>query len=181
VSKVKKSISVDAPVDVVYGAWRNFENFPQFMGNIEEVRVLHSGRSHWKAKGPLGAAAEWDAEMTLDEPNNAIGWRSIGGDRSGVDTAGRVSFRPQEHRTEVDVTIEYTAPGGLVGEAVTKFFANPERQIEDDLRRFKETIERGGDRSGFRYGVADHDGAYGASMGSAVTSDPDRQPRHDDR
>jgi uncharacterized membrane protein len=175
-SKVKKSISVDAPVDVVYGAWRNFENFPRFMGNIEEVRVVDGGRSHWKAKGPLGAAAEWDAEITLDEPNNAIGWRSIGGDRSGVETAGRVNFRPREAAsTEVDVTIEYAAPGGLVGEAVTKIFSNPERQIEEDLGRFKETIEKGVELSGFRYGVPPASGGgYGGSMGGATQSDLDR-------
>jgi uncharacterized membrane protein len=173
-SKVKKSISVDAPVDVVYGAWRNFENFPRFMGNIEDVRVVNGGRSHWKAKGPLGAAAEWDAEITLDEPNNAIGWRSVAGDRSGIETAGRVNFRPQASSTEVDVTIEYAAPGGLVGEAVTKIFSNPERQIEEDLGRFKETIEKGVELSGFRYGIAGTEGGFGGSMGGATQSDLDR-------
>jgi uncharacterized membrane protein len=174
VTKVKKSISVDAPVDVVYGAWRNFENFPQFMGNIEEVRVVDGGRSHWKAKGPLGASAEWDAEITLDEPNNAIGWRSIGGERSGIETAGRVNFCAREDCTEIDVTIEYAAPGGLVGEAVTKIFSNPEHQVEEDLGRFKETIEKGVELSGLRYGVAGANGGYGGSMGGATQSDLDR-------
>ena len=75
-SKVKKSVTVQAPVDIVYRAWHNFENFPNFMSNIDEVRVVNGGRSHWKAKGPLGSSAEWDAEVTMDKPNEAIGWRS---------------------------------------------------------------------------------------------------------
>jgi uncharacterized membrane protein len=108
----------------------------------------------------LGASAEWDAEITLDEPNNAIGWRSIGGERSGIETAGRVNFRPQGTSTDIDVTIEYEAPGGLVGEAVTKIFSNPERQVEEDLDRFKQTIERGVELSGMRYGL------QGGSMGA---------------
>jgi uncharacterized membrane protein len=173
-TKVKKSISVDAPVDVVYGAWRNFENFPQFMGNIHEVRVVDGGRSHWKAKGPLGASAEWDAEITLDQPNDAIGWRSIAGDKSGVETAGRVNFRPHDDCTDIDVTIEYAAPGGLVGEAVTKIFSNPERQVEEDLSRFKETIEKGVELSGLRYGVPGTADGYGGSMGGATQDDLDR-------
>ena len=55
---VKKFITVEAPVDVVYRAWRNFENFPRFMDNIEEVRMSDGVLSHWKAKGPIGTAAE---------------------------------------------------------------------------------------------------------------------------
>src|SRR5689334_5976279 len=139
-TKVKKSLTVDAPVDVVYAAWHNFENFPSFMSNIEEVRVVGGGRSHWKAKGPLGANAEWDAEVTMDEPNQAIGWRSIEGNRT-VKTAGRVNFKDAGDATELDVTIEYDAPGGLVGEAVAKVFSNPERQVEEDLERFKQMME----------------------------------------
>lgn len=46
VPKVKKSVSVAAPVDLVDRAWHNFENFPAFMSNIEEVRVVGGGRSH---------------------------------------------------------------------------------------------------------------------------------------
>ena len=88
-TKVKKEVTVRAPLDIVYQAWHNFENFPRFMANIEDVRVVSGGRSHWKAKGPLGSSAEWDAELTLDEPNRAIGWRSIG--KSSLTTAGRVT------------------------------------------------------------------------------------------
>ena len=70
--KVEREVVVQAPVDIVYRAWHNFENFPKFMDNIEEVRVVGNGRSHWKAKGPLGSDAEWDAETTLDEHNKAL-------------------------------------------------------------------------------------------------------------
>ena len=145
--KVKKDIQVQAPVGLVYRAWHNFENFPRFMDNIDDVRVVSGGRSHWKAKGPLGSAAEWDAEMTLDEPDRAIGWRSIEGN-SSVKTAGRVNFEPLGDGTRVEVTIEYDAPGGVVGEAVTKLFADPERQVEEDLARFRDTIEKGAALSG---------------------------------
>jgi uncharacterized membrane protein len=139
--KVKKSVSVAAPVDIVYETWRNFANFPSFMSNIEEVRVVSGGqRSHWKAKGPLGMNAEWDAEVTLEEPRRAIGWRSIEGERN-VKTAGRVNFEDTGDRTVVEVTIEYDAPAGPLGDAVAKIFSDPERQVEDDLMRFKEMME----------------------------------------
>jgi uncharacterized membrane protein len=167
-SKVKKNITVQAPVDVVYAAWHNFENFPNFMSNIEEVRVVGNGRSHWKAKGPLGTDVEWDAEVTLDEQNEAIGWRSIEGNRT-VKTAGRVNFRPKQDATEVEVTIEYEAPGGVAGEAVAKIFANPERQVEEDLAQFKEIIEQSAEL-GMRRDSAGGS-RYGGSMGGMTEGD----------
>lgn len=162
--KVKRNITVNAPVDLVYRAWHNFENFPAFMDNIERVRVVSGGRSHWKAKGPLGRDAEWDAEITLDEPNEAIGWRSIEG-KSSVKTAGRVNFREAGPSTELDVTIEYDPPAGVVGDVVTQIFSNPEKQVEEDLARFKEMMERGQELSGLRF---DEVGTRGQELGGSM-------------
>ena len=163
-TKIKKETTVAAPVDIVYGAWHNFENLPRFMHNLEEVRVVSGGRSHWKAKGPLGISTEWDAEMTLDEPNKAIGWRSIRG--TSLATAGRVNFAQVGSGTRVEVTIEYAAPAGPLGEIVAKIFANPDRQVESDLERFKMAIESGAEASGFTYGA--RGSASGATLGGSM-------------
>lgn len=40
--------------------------------------------------------------------------------------------------------IEYDAPAGAVGNVVSKVFANPDAQVEEDLQRFKEAIESNG-------------------------------------
>jgi uncharacterized membrane protein len=171
--KVEDEIAVAAPVDAVYGAWHNFENFPKFMENIHEVRVVSGGRSHWKARGPLGSTAEWDAEMTLDKPNEAIGWRSIEGN-SAVKTAGRVNFEPQGDTTKVHVILDYEAPAGALGNVVAKIFADPEQQMKDDLRRFKETIEKGWELSGFSYGEGQTSASgetLGGSMGPTTADD----------
>ncbi len=168
--KVKKQITVDAPIDIVYRAWRNFENFPRFMDNIEAVQVESETRSHWKAKGPLGTAAEWDAEITLDEPERAIAWRSIEG--SSTKTAGLVSFGGHAVSTDIEVTLEYEAPGGMLGETVAKIFADPERQIVEDLALFKEIIERGVEMSALHLFDGSHGAdALGSSMGATTEAD----------
>jgi ribosome-associated toxin RatA of RatAB toxin-antitoxin module len=142
-TKIKKEATIEAPVTQVYAAWRNFENFPYFMKNIEEVSSTSDTMSHWKAKGPLGMNAEWDAEITLDEPNEAIGWRGIQG-ASPVINSGRVNFKEDgANRTCLDVTIEYAAPGGIVGDLAAKIFSNPEKQVEEDLARFRDCIAGG--------------------------------------
>src|SRR5688572_29673997 len=61
--------------------WRNFENLPRIMTHLESVRVIDDRRSHWvaKANSAGGKRFEWDAEITVDEPNRRIAWRSLPG------------------------------------------------------------------------------------------------------
>ena len=63
-ARVEREIVVQAPPDTVYQVWHNFENFPGFMRNVEEVRPMGAGRFHWRAHGAPGFDAEWDAEIT---------------------------------------------------------------------------------------------------------------------
>jgi uncharacterized membrane protein len=147
--KVERDVVVQSPADTVYQVWRNIENMPQLMSNIERVDELTGNRSHWIAKGPLGQDAQWDAEITADEPGRLIAWRSLEGPDSPVRTEGRVQFVSIGDATRVHVALEYEAPGGTLGDIVTKIFANPEKQVEEDLQRFKERMEdvAGYDRS----------------------------------
>jgi uncharacterized membrane protein len=111
------------------------------MDNIEEVNPYGDGRSHWRARGPLGLPAEWDAEITRDLPGRQIAWQSIESSDGNVKTEGCVDFDGQGGSTRVHVTLGYEAPGGLVGDLAATIFANPERQLEEDLLRFRDGIE----------------------------------------
>ena len=171
-SEVKKSITVEAPVDVVYRAWHNFENFPRFMDNIEEVRVASEGRSHWKVKGPLGTAPEWDAEITLDEPEKSIGWRSIEG--SSTKTAGRVDFTGRNTRTDVAVTPNMRLPLASSETPLPGSSPISERQVDEDLHRFKEIMEQNVELSALNtFSPADNDASPGKfdRRGDAVRED----------
>ena len=116
------------PRDELFQYWRRFENLPRFMDNLESVTMLDGRRSHWVAKGPLGARVEWDAEIHNEIPDELLAWRSLPG--SEVDQAGSVHFTPAEGGgTEVRVVLRYTVPGGKVGDAVAHLLgSDPERQ-----------------------------------------------------
>lgn len=161
---IEREVVVQAPADSVYQIWRNFENFPTLMSNIEEVREIGYGRSHWRAKGPFGRDGEWDAEITRDEPGRAIAWQSIDSVESNVHTSGSVQFESLGDATRVRVALAYDTPGGGIGEVVTKLFANPERQVEEDLTRFKEQVERGGDYMRTTEKVVGHDAAAAGTV-----------------
>ena len=139
-TRVEASVVVAKPVAEVYDFWRDFERLPKFMDHLVDVDTTTDGQSHWVAKGPMGLKVEWDAEITKDEPNKVIAWQSLRG--ADVDTAGSVHFRQVGGGTEVRVNLKYDPPGGRLGTAVAKLFGeNPQRQIEEDLQRFKRVIE----------------------------------------
>lgn len=140
---VEKSINVNAPQDVVFGLWFNFENFPKFMSNVLEVRKISEGLSHWKVAGPAGIPVEWDAEITRVIPNEMIAWKSVEG--STIANAGYVLFEPNnDGSTEVTVRISYNPPAGAIGHAVATIFgADPKTEMDADLLRMKTLLETG--------------------------------------
>ncbi|HUS15005.1 MAG TPA: SRPBCC family protein [Chloroflexia bacterium] len=141
---VKKVVTIDRSPAELYSFWHNFEQLPRFMRHLEAVQVTGPGRSHWVAKGPAGKTVEWDAEITDDQPNERIAWRSLEG--ADVPNAGSVRFTPATggRGTWVQVELEYDPPGGKAGALVAKIFGEePEKQVYDDLRAFKQVMEVG--------------------------------------
>ena len=148
-AKIEKSLEVDVPVRTAYNQWTQFEEFPQFMEAIDEVRQLDDTHLHWVASFG-GRRHEWDAEITEQRPDAVVAWRSI----DGKGNAGVVRFRPiDENRTEITVEMEWEAEG-LV-EQLGSALGSDERRVEGDLERFKELIERRGVESGAWRGQVD--------------------------
>jgi uncharacterized membrane protein len=142
--QVTKAITINRPVNEIYGFWRNFQNLPRFMDHLESVQVLDDRRSRWKAKAPAGTTVEWEAEINEDRPDQLISWRSL--PDATVTNAGAVRFSPApgNRGTEIIVDMRYDPPGGIIGAAFAKLFGEePNQQVEDDLRRFKQVIETG--------------------------------------
>jgi uncharacterized membrane protein len=141
---VKAAVTVRRSREDVYRFWHDFHNLPTFMGHLESVQVTGEGRSRWKAHGPAGRSVEWDAEVIDDRPNEMIAWRSIDG--AGIDNQGSVRFltAPGDRGTEIHVSLDYSAPGGPLAVAVAKMLGEePQQQVKDDLRRFKQVVETG--------------------------------------
>jgi uncharacterized membrane protein len=133
-------VVVEALVSRVYDYWRNLENLPNFMTNVEDVRATGPGMTHWRIKGPLGMKVEFDAQTTQEEENRALGWNSVDG---SVNTSGQVRFQELgPERTRVEVTMNYAdPPGGRVGEVGSRIVSNPQVMVDQDLYNFKEIIE----------------------------------------
>ena len=138
---VRKTISVDAPVEKVFAFWTDYQNFPRFMHHVREVQVRED-MSHWVVAGPAGVPVEWNARLVEVEPNTFLRWRSVFG--SAVKHEGFVRFDPNGGGTRVTVQLRYVPPGGAFGHAVASLFgADPKSEMDADLMRMKSMIETG--------------------------------------
>ena len=140
--RIEQAVTIERAPAELFDFWRHFDNLPRFLDNLESVTMLDEGRSRWVAKGPLGMRVEWEAEVHNEIPEELIAWRSLPG--SDVDQAGSVHFSSAPGGTEVRVILRYAAPAGPLGDALAHVLGeDPDRQIEDDLRRFKQVMEAG--------------------------------------
>jgi uncharacterized membrane protein len=141
-ANVEKSIEVEAPVNVVYNQWTQFEEFPRFMEGVREVRQLDDKRLLWRADIG-GKDVEWQAEIFDQVPDRRVAWRSTTGRPNG----GSVTFEPLgANRTRVTVDLTYDPEG--VSENLGDALGFVSRRVNGDLERFKEFIESRGVETG---------------------------------
>jgi uncharacterized membrane protein len=133
---VRQSVTVNVPVRSAYDQWTQFEEFPSFMGGVEQVEQLADQRLHWRAQVG-GQAREWYAQITEQVPDQRIAWRSSGGKRND----GIVRFEPLADdvtRIDVEMLIEPNGVAELAGSAL----GLPDRRVKADLARFRDLIEK---------------------------------------
>jgi len=141
---IEKSITIGVSPNELYKFWRNFENLPQFMDDLESVTPLDGNRSHWVAKGPGGAKVEWDAEIYNEAEGEFIAWRSL--PDADVTNAGSVHFEeaPGGRGTYLKVVLNYNPPGGKAAQLFAKLFGKePGQLVDSNLRRLKQLLEAG--------------------------------------
>jgi HSP20 family molecular chaperone IbpA len=153
-ARIQQSIEVAVPLHTAYNQLTQFEDYPRFMQDVEQVRQLDDTHLHWHARMG-GQDLEWDAEITEQVPDSCIAWRNT----TGSLNAGRVDVQPVDQRkTRVTLTMEIE-PGQTMPQ-----LGEPEPElglrVEQDLARFKEFIESRGEETGEWRGEV-HGGAVG--------------------
>jgi len=139
---IEKSIEVEAPLKTVYNQWTQFEDFPQFMTDVEEVRQLDDRHLHWVASIG-GKKKEWDAEIVEQVPDDRIAWRST----SGPANSGVVHFRLKDpDHTVVTLRMNYEPEGAM--ESLGSALGLVSLRVDADLRRFKEFVQVHGTETG---------------------------------
>lgn len=138
----QKSVDVAVPINMAYNQWTQFEDFPEFMADVESVTQIDDRHLHWVVEVG-GFQRSFDTEITEQHPEERIAWRST----EGTEQAGVVTFHKlDDNLTRVTLQMEMEPAGaaetvgektGLVGQVV-----------ERDMKNFKEFIESRGSETG---------------------------------
>jgi uncharacterized membrane protein len=134
-SEYQHAVDVRAPVRVAYNQWTQFEEFPKFMGGVEEIRQITDDTLHWKVD-ISGVTREFDTVIAEQVPDQRVAWTTVDGPKH----AGVVTFHKiDDDTTRVSLQMDYDPQGFLenVGDKVG--FVS--KRLEGDMERFKEFIE----------------------------------------
>lgn len=154
---VSSDIDIDLPIRTVYNQWTQFEDFPAFMGGVEEVKQVDETTLNWRVK-VAGVERDFLAEITEQVPDERVAWKSI----SGPSHAGVVTFhRLDEGKTRVRLQLDWE-PEGFVENAGAALQLD-DAQVAKDLKEFARLLESNGFESGAWRGSVDR-----PSDGSAV-------------
>jgi uncharacterized membrane protein len=150
-SSIVETIEVNVPVRTAYNQWTQFEEFPQFMASVKEIRQLDDKHLHWKAN-VAGEEKEWDVEITEQIPDKRIAWRST----SGVPNGGVATFHKiSDNLTRVAVQMDYQPEGPM--EKLGDAFGAVRMELRGNLQKFKEMMEaRGKETGGWRGSITQH-------------------------
>ncbi len=150
-STIEESIDVAVPVRTAYNQWTQFEDFPQFMEGVEEVRQLDDTTTRWVVE-VAGRRREFKAKVTEQDPDQRVAWSSV----EGSPQAGVVTFhRLGEGLTRVMLQMEVEPEGPA--EKVGDLLGVVKRRAKGDLKRFKEFIEARGEATGAWRGEVEQD------------------------
>ena len=141
---LRETLTINAPAEELYRYWRPLDNLPRFMKHLKAVIRTGPLESHWVAEAPTGRTIEWDARIVAEEEGRHLAWESLPG--SDVIHSGSVRFSPAPggRGTVVEVVLRYEPLSGKLSAALaTLFGGGAQREIKEDLRRFKQLMETG--------------------------------------
>lgn len=139
---IEKTIRIGAPAEQVYELFANYDNFPRFLSNVRDVRDLGNHRSRWVVTGPGGAEFTSTSVLTEHRRPHRLAWESEPG--AQIEQHGSIDLEPFRDSTRVTVRLSYRPPAGRVGHALaTLMGSDPGHQLEADLQRMKQLVERG--------------------------------------
>lgn len=142
---ITRTIAINRTPEEVFAFWQDYENYPNFMEEIESVRISGARLLHWRTKDQNGKITEWDTEISIEKPFSEIAFRSVKDSDVDIAASVRIERATGGRGAFVKMEVDYNPPGGIIGEAYVKLFGeDPEKQIYRALRASKQILETGG-------------------------------------
>ena len=139
---IECQIDIGVPRETVYNQWTQFEDSPEYMHRIKQVKQGDETTLTVSAK-VWGFKRQWEVEITDQQPNERIAWKTVGGTKN----AGVVTFHELDERlTRVLVTLDWP-PDGIM-EKMASGLRVIKRATQADLKRFRAFMEMKDEETG---------------------------------
>ncbi|SNS35391.1 Molecular chaperone IbpA, HSP20 family [Noviherbaspirillum humi] len=151
-ARIAQTIDVNASPDIAYRELTRFEEYPQFISDVIEVRREDERHLHWRAT-LAGHDVSWEMEITDSRPGQGFAWRGL-----RFPHEGRVDVTPSGNGARIAVSIDgdFSLPQDNAGAILSQ-------RLQQDLVRFKRHLES-------RHGARAAHAAASASASSAAAS-----------
>ena len=143
---MSRSVVIMRSAADVYAFWKDFGKAPLWMEQVQSVSPVDEHRARWVRTSSAAGSLEWITELLEDVPNRFLSWRIPANAHCNCDLNCAVTFSEVEHHrgTIVNLGIRYKMHTGLLHSGATMIIGqDPQRQMSENLRRFKMLLEAG--------------------------------------
>ena len=136
---VVSEITINAPPDKVYALARDVESFPDFMPDVESVKILEqdsSGRtvSEWVGKiRQFNRIIRWTEEDIWNDAERLCQFKQIKGDFTSYGGVWRFVPAMEGAATKVELQIDYTFEVPLIGSLIKAVLQKLVQQNADNM------------------------------------------------
>jgi uncharacterized membrane protein len=139
---IQASVTIQRPVEKVFGFYRDFGNLPSFLGDVTAIEQIGPATSRWTIEGPLGIRANWTIRVTEERTCELIRYETV--TLPGLRTYWEIHFAPGSETGETEVREVMKTPLGRLGRAALALIGKfPAEEVSANLRRLKEVMETG--------------------------------------
>lgn len=132
----QQSIEIKVPASTAYSQLTQFEDYPQFMQEVEAVQQIDDTHLHWTTM-TSNRPVEWDAEITEQKADRCIAWHNT----SGPLNAGKVEVQSVGTDTSRVIFTLQTEPQPTAGSSAGNRDEEMAQRLRLDLARLKDFIE----------------------------------------
>jgi len=141
--RVESSIIINGPIDEVYCCAKGIEQFPQFMPDVKDVRVLERGLdgrviSEWSAYIPdFMMTVKWTEEDLWDDEARTCDFKLVKGDYAAY--SGKWTFTHVDGGVRWDSIVDYEYDVPLIGPLIKGLV---QRKVQENVDKILEAVKK---------------------------------------
>ena len=112
---IEASVTVQRPVEQVFGFYRDFRNLPSILGDVMAIEQIGPAVTRWTIQGSLGIRTHLTIRVTEERSNEMIRYQTVTSPR--LTTRWAIYFGPGPEAGETNVREVMRTPLGRLGRA----------------------------------------------------------------